>query len=95
MKRFLAIQTYKRASYGETVIQKLYQIKNNKPILLGQNSFNTGGMRGIDHEAAVWLMRNKHIPKTWITKGTGYIDFDIYDTYNEGKGKYYIHEINV
>ena len=94
MKRFVVIHKFRNASYGQNVTQKIYSIKRNKLILLGENHFNTGSMRGEDHEAAVWLVRNKHIPKTWITPGTGYINFDVYDTYNEGKGKYNIQTLN-
>ena len=95
MKRFVAISTFKNASYGSKVIQQIYRVKNNKLIYLGINTFNTGSMMGIDHECAAWLMHNKYIPKTWVTKGTPYINFDVYDLYNEGKGKYYIQELNL
>jgi len=95
MKRFVAISTFKSVSYGSKVTQKIYQVKNNKLIYLGMNRYNTGSCMGNDHECAAWLMRNKHIPKTWVTKGTPYINYDVYDTYNEGKGKYYIQEINL
>ena len=93
MKRFLAVTIHKRAKYGSNVVQKIYRIKNNKLILLGEHTFNTGSMKGYNHEVAGWLADNKYIPKTWVTKGTTYINYDVYDTYNEGKGKYHIHEI--
>ena len=95
MKTFLALHSYKNFTYGQKVIQKIYRIKNNKFKYLGTNTFNTGSMMGESHECAAWLMRNKYIPKTWVTKGTPYINYDIYDTYNEGKGKYYIKELSI
>ena len=94
MKNFVAINIYKKASYGSKVIQTIYQIKKNKLILLGENTFNTGSMTGLDHECAAWLMKNKYIPKTWVTTHTPYINYDVYDTYNENKGKYYIKVID-
>jgi len=56
---------------------KIYRIKNNQLIYLGENKVNTASMRGFDHETGIWLVKNKYIPKTWLTDA-GYIDYKKY-----------------
>lgn len=65
MKTFIYKNTYKKVSYGVDVTQRVYRMKNNKPIFLGEHTYNTGSMRGHEHECLAWLYKNKHVPKSY------------------------------
>ena len=75
MKSFLAINTYTNSTYGQNVTQKIYRIKNNTLVYLGVHLFNTQSMKGEIHEALNWIVENKYLPKSCLTK-SGYINRD-------------------
>ena len=77
MKTFIYKALYKNASYGQNVTVLIYKVIKNKPILLGETYFSTGSMMGVDHEVNSWLVKNKHLPKTYVrNKGSFYINYD-------------------
>lgn len=77
MKTFIYITTFKNASYGQNVTNKVYQIKNNIPILLGERRYNTGSFRGHEHEAMQVIIDSKALPKKFMDHPKhGYIDRD-------------------
>lgn len=77
MKTFLYTLEYKNAAYGTNVINTVYQIKNNTPLLIGSIKYNTGGFRGHDHEAMQVIIDNGFLPKNCMDRAEhGYIKYD-------------------
>lgn len=74
MKTFIYTLEFKKSSYGSNVINTVYRIKNNKPVLVGEKRYNTGSYKGHDHEALNLIVSEKQLPKTAL-KG-GYINFE-------------------
>lgn len=79
MKTFIYSTKYKNTTYGQNVTVTIYRLKNNKPEYLGETVFNTGSMMGVEHEVNSYLVKNKHLPKTYVrNKGSFYINYDKY-----------------
>lgn len=62
MKTFMYTLGFKKSSYGQNVTNKVYQIKNNIPTLVGERHYNTGSYRGHDHEAMQVIIDAKLLP---------------------------------
>lgn len=74
MKTFLFTTEFKNASYGQNVINRVYQVKNNTPIYIGDARYNTGSHRGHEHEAMQVIIDKKLLPKNCMDRPKhGYI----------------------
>ncbi len=74
MKTFMYTLEFKKSSYGQNVTNKVYQIKNNIPILVGKGHYNTGSYRGHDHEAMQVIIDAKLLPSNCMDRPKqGYI----------------------
>lgn len=79
MKSFIFTTKRRNHKYGgENVVAKIYRIKRNVPVYLGEVKYCTASMRGEDHEVNNWLIQNKHLPKTY-QNGSGYINWDLFN----------------
>ena len=75
-------------------ISHIYQIKQNKPILIGYVEWRYGSTKGANSEVMEYLIEHKHLPKylekvskcSW--RGAGYYCPEIEDL------GYYIKELN-
>lgn len=63
MKTFIYSTKFKNSKYGSNVILRVYRIKNNLPIFLGEAFYNTGSYRGHEHEALDLIIQKKELPK--------------------------------
>lgn len=77
MKHFFYITEYKTARYGSNITNTVYQIKQGRPVRIGEAKYNTGSYRGHEHEAVQVLVDAKVLPNNVMSKpSSGYLDFD-------------------
>jgi hypothetical protein len=75
MKTFIFTVSEKNARYGVNYNMKVYRIKNNKPVFIGETSYNSGSYRGHEDEALNVIIKAKELPKKCQTR-SGYVNFD-------------------
>lgn len=77
MKTFIFTKEYKKSTYGSKVTTKVWQIKNNKPVYVGETNYNTQSYRGHDHEAMQVIIGAKLLPLNCMDRPKyGYINRD-------------------
>jgi hypothetical protein len=83
MKTFIFTNEYQKTNRtygGSTYNVKIYLVKNNVPEYLGELTYNTASTRGAIGEVNDWLVKNKHLPKSWSVGR---------ESYNESYNPYY------
>lgn len=70
MKNFIGFISYKKARYCATAKCKIYRVKRNKLVYLGEEKWNTGATKGEKSEIMDFLSFNGYIPK----KNKGYYE---------------------
>lgn len=65
MKTYIFTTEKKKSSYGYKVICDIYRVKNNKPIYVGETSFNTSSNKGEISEVFCALIKLKEIPERY------------------------------
>lgn len=57
---------------GRKETAKIYRVKNNKPIYVGETSWNTSGYKGEESEVYTKLKNEKEVSKKDFEKDKGY-----------------------
>lgn len=75
MKTFFYTLEFKTGKYSTKVVNKVYQVKNNVPVFIGETSYVTASFRGHDHEAMQVIINNKKLPLNCMDRPKyGYIN---------------------
>ena len=90
MKTFIytdKVTSVSRTYGGSNHLCKIYKVVNNRPEYLGETTYCTRATMGAISEVNVFLLNNKHIPKTWSMSSNTKSNY--YSTYQQNKYRIY------
>lgn len=75
MKHYIFTAKESKASYCVNVTLRVYRIKNNKPVFIGNVGFNSGATKGAESEVFRLLQEQKEITLALYKSTNGYYNW--------------------